>query len=64
MDARIIWDDWGGDLAIISGDVLLTDGLETAVILSLFLDARARDDAPCRMEVRIVAAGGLTTPLP
>lgn len=46
MDARIIWDHWGGDLAIISGDVLLTDGLETAVILSLFLDARARDDDP------------------
>lgn len=44
MDARIIWSDWGGDLATISGDVLLTDGLETAVILSLFLDARARDD--------------------
>lgn len=44
MDAKIFWSDWGGDLSLAAGDLVLDDTLETAVVLSLFLDARARDD--------------------
>lgn len=34
----------GADLSIVNNDFLSDDGLETAVHLSLFLDARAHDD--------------------
>lgn len=34
------------DLALSGGDLATDDGLRTAVILSLFTDARARDDDP------------------
>lgn len=36
--------DRGADLALQGFDLAVDDGLETAVILSLFSDARARDD--------------------
>lgn len=39
-------DAWGADLAIEDGDLARDDGLRTAVIISLFTDARARDDDP------------------
>ena len=34
------------DLALSGGDLVTYDGLRTAVIISLFTDARARDDDP------------------
>lgn len=37
---------WSADLAIVDGDLATDDGLRTAAILSLFTDARARDDDP------------------
>ncbi|EQB31960.1 phage GP46 family protein [Sphingobium ummariense] len=37
---------WGADLAIEGGDLATDDGLRTAVIMSLFTDARAREDDP------------------
>lgn len=43
-DIRLIWNDWGADCVVQSADLLREDDLETAVILSLLLDARARDD--------------------
>jgi phage gp46-like protein len=39
-------DAWSADLAIMAGDLATDDGLRTAVIISLFTDARARDDDP------------------
>lgn len=35
---------WSADLAIVAGDLAKDDGLRTAVLISLFTDARARDD--------------------
>lgn len=43
-DVKLYWKEWGADAAIQGGDLGKDDSLETAVILSLFLDARARDD--------------------
>jgi phage gp46-like protein len=37
-------DAWSADLAIAGGDLATDDGLRSAVIISLFTDARARDD--------------------
>ena len=37
-------DAFAADLAIVGGDLATDDGLRTAVIISLFTDARARDD--------------------
>lgn len=45
-DLALLWDDVHGaaDLAIIDGDLASDQGLETAVVLSLFTDRRAEDD--------------------
>ncbi|MGH8426389.1 MAG: phage GP46 family protein [Gammaproteobacteria bacterium] len=45
MDAALIWNPNGyADIALSGGDLAHDDGLETAVILSLFCDARADAD--------------------
>ena len=43
-DLKLTWNEWGADAAVEGHDLALEDGLATAVILSLFLDARARAD--------------------
>lgn len=43
-DAAIIWQDDGGDIALDGYDLAAERGLQTAVILSLFTDRRARED--------------------
>lgn len=43
-DLKLIWSAWGGDCALNDADLRGEDDLETAVILSLMCDARARDD--------------------
>ena len=43
-DAAIAWQDTGGDIQIDGYDLATDEGLETAVILSLFLDRRAEED--------------------
>jgi phage gp46-like protein len=47
-DAALAWnaDAWFGDLAIERGAVVLDAGLRTAILISLFTDARAPADAP------------------
>lgn len=47
-DAALVWnaDAWHGDIAIDRGAVVLDDGLRTAILISLFTDARAPADAP------------------
>lgn len=47
-DFKIVWDSdlMEGDLEITTGDLLHDGGLETAVLMSLFTDRRARDDDP------------------
>lgn len=44
MDAAVAWRDWGGDLSIEGFDLATDNGLYTAIVLSLFLDRRAKDD--------------------
>ncbi|WP_439471349.1 phage GP46 family protein [Brevundimonas sp.] len=45
-DLALIWSDeaFAADLALLDGDLAKDGGLKTAVILSLFTDARARPD--------------------
>lgn len=43
-DLALIWDGSACDLAIDGNDLMLDDGLRTALIVSLFSDRRARDD--------------------
>ena len=43
-DIRLVWDGSGADCAVRLADLEREDDIETAVILSLLLDARARDD--------------------
>lgn len=45
-DIALAWDSprWRADVSIVAGDLSRDDGLRTAVILSLFTDAPARDD--------------------
>ena len=47
-DIALIWDEAGyvADVAIEGGDLVVDDGLRTAVIISLFTDRRARPDDP------------------
>lgn len=47
-DIALLWDNhaFGADLALAEGDLATDDGLRTAFIISLFTDARARDDDP------------------
>lgn len=40
MDIKIQWGKYGGDIATALDDLKSDDGLETAVIISLFTDAR------------------------
>lgn len=46
-DAALVWDAdaWHGDIAIDRGAVALDGGLRTAILISLFTDARAPADA-------------------
>lgn len=46
-DAALVWnaDAWHGDIALDRGSVVLDDGLRTAILISLFTDARAPADA-------------------
>lgn len=44
MDAGLIWKEMGADLAIEDLQLVREDGLKTAVILSLFVDRRAKPD--------------------
>ena len=41
-DIAIAWADWGGDVVLDGIDLASDSGLQTAVVLSLFLDRRAR----------------------
>lgn len=43
-DLALLWRGWDADCALAAADLAREDDLETAVILSLMLDARARDD--------------------
>lgn len=43
-DLRLVWAGLASDCAMLDGDLAAESGLETAVILSLFCDARARED--------------------
>ncbi|MCW3835962.1 phage GP46 family protein [Sphingomonas canadensis] len=47
-DIALIFDAaaWAADLALADGDLVTDDGLMTAIAISLFTDARARDDDP------------------
>lgn len=46
-DLALVWSGSSADLALIDGDLASDAGLETAVLLSLFLDRRAEaDDVP------------------
>ncbi|ADU63393.1 MAG: phage GP46 family protein [Pseudodesulfovibrio sp.] len=44
MDVRLIWKEMGADLALEGLDLVRDDGLQTAVVLSLFIDRRAEAD--------------------
>lgn len=44
MDIKLSWAGWGADCSLHAADLLPENELETAVILSLLCDARARDD--------------------
>lgn len=44
MDAALVWKELGADLSVEALGLLVDDGLETAVILSLFCDRRAEPD--------------------
>lgn len=43
-DLALVWAGLAADCAMLEGDLAAESGLETAVILSLFCDARARED--------------------
>ncbi|MDM7928654.1 phage GP46 family protein [Blastomonas fulva] len=47
-DAALVWNAgaWHGDIALDRGAVVLDGGLRTAILISLFTDARAPADAP------------------
>lgn len=46
QDIKVIWDTdlMEGDISYSNGDLVIDDGLETAVLMSLFTDRRAEDD--------------------
>ena len=44
MDIAVAYRTFSGDLGVAGGDLIREDTLRTAVVLSLFLDARAKDD--------------------
>lgn len=45
-DIAVIWsnDSFSGDIALVGGRLATDDGLRTAILISLFTDARARAD--------------------
>lgn len=43
-DAALNWYDYGADIEIANGDIRPDNGLATAVLISLFTDARAPDE--------------------
>ncbi len=47
-DIALLWsnDSFSGDIAIVDGRLVTDDGLRTAIMLSLFTDARAGADDP------------------
>lgn len=47
-DAALVWNTgaWHGDIALDRGAVVIDNGLRTAILISLFTDARAPADAP------------------
>ena len=47
-DLALLWqaDRFGADLALDGGSLATDDGLRTAIVMSLFTDARALDDDP------------------
>jgi phage gp46-like protein len=47
-DLALLWrsDAWSADFGVAGGDLMTDDGLKTAVIISLFTDARVRADDP------------------
>ena len=51
-DIAIAWNDLGGDIALDGPDLATDSGLRTAVVLSLFLDGRARRPI-CRTRDRL-----------
>ena len=42
-DALLRWNDFGADIDLSSGDLAVDEGLATAVLISIFTDARAPD---------------------
>lgn len=42
-DIALVWSEVSADMAIEAGDIAIDDGLQTAVIISLFTDRRAED---------------------
>lgn len=54
MDAALIWDGTGGDLAVLNNDLYKDNGLATAVIVSLCSDGRAAfsDELPAGVTER------------
>ncbi|WP_099071041.1 phage GP46 family protein [Nostoc linckia] len=45
MDAALTWKDYGADIRVQANDLVSDAGLPAAVIVSLFTDRRAPDDA-------------------
>jgi len=43
-DIRLTWDIFAADFTVVANDLETDDGLETAVLVSLFTDRRATDD--------------------
>ena len=45
-DLKVEWNNrfGSGDICVVGADLLSDDGLETAILISLFSDARVRDD--------------------
>lgn len=44
-DAQLVWNDYGADIQVQNGDIVPDDGLASAVLISLFTDARSPDAA-------------------
>lgn len=44
-DAALIWNDFGADVKVENGDLVSDEGLASAVLVSLFTDARSPSEA-------------------
>ena len=62
MDLLLWYNGVAADLRVSGRDLLADDSLYTAVVISLFTDARARaeDELPPELDGRIAAATGAT----